>query len=109
MKNGMSIGRFSTLTTLSIRALRLYDELDVLTPAFIDPDTNHRFYGADQVSQALQIGAFRDMGLSLPQIRDILQNPKDAAEQLQQYRRELRDRFEVLQSTMNLLNRVIKV
>jgi DNA-binding transcriptional MerR regulator len=108
MKNGMSIGRFSTLTTLSVRSLRLYDEMDLLTPAFIDPDTNYRFYGTDQVARALQIRAFREMGLSLPKIRQILQNPEDAAEQLKLYRHELRDRFETLQARLKLLNEAIK-
>jgi DNA-binding transcriptional MerR regulator len=107
MKNGMSIGRFSTLTELSVRSLRLYDQMDLLTPAFIDPDTNYRFYSADQVAQALQIRAFREIGLSLFKIRQILQNPEDAREQLELYRRELRDQFEALQARLNLLNKTI--
>jgi MerR family transcriptional regulator, activator of bmr gene len=44
VKNLISIGQSSKLAELSIRALRLYDELDVLKPVFIDPDTNYRRY-----------------------------------------------------------------
>ena len=33
----MTIGRFSQLSRLSLKALRLYDALELLPPAFFDP------------------------------------------------------------------------
>jgi hypothetical protein len=57
VKNLISIGKFLELSELSIRALRLYDELGVLKPTFIDPDTNSRRYGLDRVNTALRIRA----------------------------------------------------
>jgi MerR family transcriptional regulator, activator of bmr gene len=47
MKNLISIGQFSKCTGLSIRALRLYDELEGRKPAFINPDTHYRRYGLE--------------------------------------------------------------
>jgi DNA-binding transcriptional MerR regulator len=44
MKNLLPIGRFSQLTRLTIKALRLYDELGLLRPAYVDPDTAYRYY-----------------------------------------------------------------
>ena len=42
----MSIGEFARLSRLSAKALRLYDELRLLPPARVDPDSGHRWYGA---------------------------------------------------------------
>jgi DNA-binding transcriptional MerR regulator len=106
MKNMISIGRFSKLSALTVRSLRLYDEMDVLTPAFIDPDTNYRFYSLDQVPTAQQIRALREMGLSLPNIQQVLQTPNNAKEQLIVHRRELLGKVEALESILNVLNEV---
>jgi DNA-binding transcriptional MerR regulator len=106
MKNMMSIGRFSKLTKLTVRSLRLYDEMDVLTPGFVDPDTNYRFYRWDQVVTAQQIRALRDTGLSLPNIRKVLQKPHDAKEKLIVHRRELLGKVEALKSKLDVLNEV---
>jgi DNA-binding transcriptional MerR regulator len=42
----MSIGEFAGRSRLSAKALRLYDELRLLPPARVDPDSGHRWYGA---------------------------------------------------------------
>ena len=38
----LTIGRFARLSGLSIGALRHYDELDLLRPARVDPETGYR-------------------------------------------------------------------
>ena len=45
----MTIGRFARLTGLTVKALRHYDELGLLRPAAVDPETGYRLYGAEQV------------------------------------------------------------
>jgi DNA-binding transcriptional MerR regulator len=37
-----SIGEFARLGAVSIRTLRLYDEIGLLPPAEVDPDTGYR-------------------------------------------------------------------
>lgn len=50
MKNHLlSIGELSDITGVHISSLRYYDKLGVLTPAYIDPDTNYRYYTYSQV------------------------------------------------------------
>jgi DNA-binding transcriptional MerR regulator len=107
MQKMISIGKFSKLTELSVRTLRLYDELSVLRPAFIDPDTNYRNYNLDQVGTAQQIRALRGLGLSLPKIRLVMREPHEAQEQLQLHRRELRGKLEAIQSKLEVLRRMI--
>jgi DNA-binding transcriptional MerR regulator len=38
-KDLLSIGTFASMTRLSIKALRLYDELGILQPLHTDPQT----------------------------------------------------------------------
>ncbi|HEY6569973.1 MAG TPA: helix-turn-helix domain-containing protein [Candidatus Limnocylindrales bacterium] len=68
----LPIGRFARLTGLSIGALRHYDEEGVLAPADVDPATGYRRYRRDQVATARAIAALRDLELSLPAIRALL-------------------------------------
>ncbi|MGH3239531.1 MAG: VOC family protein [Spirillospora sp.] len=58
----LSIGNFSLVTGLSITALRHYNDVGLLAPAQVDPDTGYRRYGQDQISQARLYAA-------LPQLR----------------------------------------
>jgi PPM family protein phosphatase len=51
----VTIGQFSKISLLSIKALRLYDELELLQPAFIDPRTGYRYYDPAQASWARAI------------------------------------------------------
>ena len=41
----LKIGDFSKLSRVSIRMLRHYDEIGLLTPIRVDPDSGYRYYG----------------------------------------------------------------
>jgi len=71
-KDLLSIGSFANMTRLSIKALRLYDELDILKPLHIDPQSGYRYYGVDQLSSARMIRNMRDMDMPLATIRRML-------------------------------------
>jgi DNA-binding transcriptional MerR regulator len=108
VKNLIPIGQFSTRSELSIRALRLYDELDLLKPAFIDPDTNDRRYSLEQVGAAQQIRALRQFDVSLPTIRKIIADPVLTRDNLQRHRKALYQKLEVLESKLSMLDRLIR-
>lgn len=74
------IGEFSKLTQISIRMLRHYDELGLLTPAYIDPTSGYRFYTAQQLTRLNRIRALQDLGLSLEQIGVLLTDDLSPAE-----------------------------
>lgn len=67
-----SIGQFARLGAVSIRTLRHYDEINLLRPAEVDPDTGYRFYSPKQLRQLNRIVALKDMGLTLGQIRRLV-------------------------------------
>lgn len=68
------IGDFSQLGQVSVRTLRLYDELDLIKPAETDKWTGYRYYTLDQLPRLNRILALKDLGLSLEQIADLLKN-----------------------------------
>jgi DNA-binding transcriptional MerR regulator len=66
------IGEFSRLSRVSIRMLRHYDQLGLLTPSQTDQFTGYRYYSADQLPRLNRILALRDLGFSLEQIAGML-------------------------------------
>ncbi|MFC0548274.1 MerR family transcriptional regulator [Kutzneria chonburiensis] len=75
----LSIGDFSRMTYLSVKALRHYHELGLLVPAEIDPATGYRLYGPEQARTAQVIRRFRDLGMPLDEVRAMLAAPDVAA------------------------------
>ncbi len=71
-RNLMPIGRFARSCRLSVKALRHYDELGLLEPAFVDPQSRYRYYGRHQARDALMIGMLRSLDLPMAVIRSAL-------------------------------------
>lgn len=78
--NLLRIGDFSQLAQLTVPALRHYDEVGLLKPAYVDKFTDYRYYSLDQLTAVNRILALRDLGLSLDQIRRILHEPLTAGQ-----------------------------
>ena len=68
----LKIGDFSKLSRVSIRMLRHYDEIGLLKPVWIDPESGYRYYSAEQLPVAGRINALKDMGFGLAAIGEIL-------------------------------------
>ncbi len=64
------IGEFSSMTGLSIRTLRYYDEIELLTPAEVDLFTNYRYYSEEQLSDVKIIETLKEVGFSLEEIKN---------------------------------------
>jgi DNA-binding transcriptional MerR regulator/effector-binding domain-containing protein len=71
----LTIGEFSRMTHLSVKALRHYHDVGVLEPAAIDRFTGYRSYEASQVPSAQVIRRLRDLGMPLDSIRSVLAAP----------------------------------
>ncbi|MWV55723.1 MerR family transcriptional regulator [Streptococcus zhangguiae] len=72
MKNILRIGEFSKINSISIRTLRFYDQIDLLHPYYIDPETNYRYYHIKQSSIVDSIQYLRQLDFSLEDIKAIL-------------------------------------
>jgi len=68
----LRIGDFSQLAQVSVPTLRHYDELGLLKPAMVDKFTEYRYYTVEQLPRLARILALKDLGLSLDQIKQLL-------------------------------------
>jgi DNA-binding transcriptional MerR regulator len=68
----LKIGDFSRLGQISVRMLRHYDQLGLIKPAYVDPESDYRYYSLDQLPRLHRILALKDLGLSLDQIEQVL-------------------------------------
>ncbi len=84
------IGEFSKMSKTTVKTLRYYDETGLLKPQQTDPFTNYRFYTSKQLIKLHQIKAFRQIGLSIDEIKMILAG-RNAKEILKKRKAELLD------------------
>jgi DNA-binding transcriptional MerR regulator len=68
----LKIGDFSQLAQVSVRALRIYDEMGLLKPVHVDRYTGYRYYETEQLPRLNRIIALKDLGFSLDQISHAL-------------------------------------
>lgn len=68
----LSIGEFSRVTRLSIKALRLYHEKGLLVPDRVSLESRYRYYSSTAADRARVIVSLKDMGFSLDEIGAIL-------------------------------------
>lgn len=75
MQAELSIGAFSRMTFLSVKALRHYHEIGLLAPVRIDAGSGYRHYSVEQVPIAQVIRRLRDLGMPLGEIGTIVRAP----------------------------------
>lgn len=66
------MGDFVQVSHLSRKALRLYDERNILRPAYVDPDSGYRYYQPDQLVTARLIRALRQIDMPLAAIQKVV-------------------------------------
>ena len=78
-----SIGEFSRITGVTVKALRFYHDEGLLVPSFIDPQSGYRYYAEPMIDRARAIVYLRGLEFPLDQIKSILEDaPDDDNEQL---------------------------
>ncbi|MBN1934486.1 MAG: MerR family transcriptional regulator [Anaerolineae bacterium] len=67
------IDEFSKFSQVPTKTLRYYDEIGLLKPAEVDLFTGYRYYSASQLPRLHRILAMKNLGLSLDQIGQLLE------------------------------------
>ncbi|MER5185392.1 MerR family transcriptional regulator [Streptomyces sp. NPDC002896] len=75
----LTIGAFAKASRLSPKALRLYDECGLLTPARVDPVTGYRLYAPEQLDRARLVAWLRRLGMPLARIQHVCELETGAA------------------------------
>lgn len=68
----LSIGDLARHTDVSVRMLRHYDTLGLVTPEQVDECTGYRWYAASQIGRVNSLTALKELGFTLEQCRSIL-------------------------------------
>jgi len=71
----MQIKEFAEFTGVSVRTLHYYDEIGLLTPAFVDRSTGYRFYDENSLLRMQEILFYRELDFSLKSIKEIVSSP----------------------------------
>ncbi|MFE7508358.1 MerR family transcriptional regulator [Promicromonospora sp. NPDC057488] len=78
----LSIGEFARGSGLTPKALRLYDELDLLRPDRVDTFSGYRWYAPAQLDRARLVARLRLVGMPLERIREVAAAPSGVAADL---------------------------
>ena len=69
-----TVNKLSKLAGISARTLRYYDEIGILKPARIN-SSGYRIYGQSEVNLLQQILFYKELGMPLENIKDIITDP----------------------------------
>lgn len=74
MNQYMSIGKVSKLKNVSIKSLRYYDQIGILKPAFVNTETNYRYYTNEQLYLLDAITVCIKLGIPLKDLNNYVEN-----------------------------------
>lgn len=74
MSQYMSIGKVSKLKNVSIKSLRYYDQIGILKPAFVNTETNYRYYTKEQLYLLDAITVCIKLGIPLKDLNNYVEN-----------------------------------
>ena len=89
------IGDFSRLCRITVRTIRYYDEIGLLKPVRVEQTTGYRYYSIEQLPTLNRIIMLKGIGLSLDDIKGLLNNGMSAdyiRQLLQVKRTEIQER-----------------
>lgn len=105
----IKIGEFSKINHVSIPTLRLYDELGILKPIYVDKDSNYRYYSINQNARLDMIQYMRELNMNLSEIKNIL-NSNDVTlieSTLIKKKKQIKDQINELNLSLTAISRTI--
>jgi DNA-binding transcriptional MerR regulator len=103
----LTVKRLSKLAGVSVRTLHFYDEIGLLRPGRLGAN-GYRYYGEAALLRLQQILFYKELGLSLDEIAEVLDQPGfDVAEALAAHRRALQERVGRLGRLIETVDRTI--
>lgn len=103
----MKVGDVARLAGVSVRTLHHYEELGLLQPDR-DAESGYRRYSDEDMARLQQVLFYRELGLGLDQIGDIMNAPDfDRRQALLEQRRLLADQVVRLQATLRLVDKTL--
>lgn len=102
-----TVQKLARLAGVSLRTLRYYDEIGLLKPARIN-SSGYRIYGQNEVNRLQQILFYRELGVNLESIKDIITAPTfDELKALIEHREKLLEKREQLELLITTVDKTI--
>jgi len=102
-----TVQKLAQAAGISSRTLRYYDEIGLLKPVRIN-SSGYRIYGQSEVDQLQQILFYRELGLELNNIKEIVTAPAfDGAQALREHRLKLYQKREQLNDLITNVEKTI--
>jgi len=104
----LTVKQLASLAGVSVRTLYYYDEIGLLKPDSIS-ENSYRHYGDQAVLRLQQILFYRELGMPLVSIRDLVTRPEfDVVHALQVHRTALQERSNRLYILINTIEKTIE-
>lgn len=101
------MNKLAGISGISTRALRYYDSIELLRPARVSSN-GYRIYGQNEVEKLQQILFYREMGITLDEIKTILNDPEfDKAKALQNHLTALQIKKEQIETLIENVSNTI--
>jgi DNA-binding transcriptional MerR regulator len=97
------IGEFARLAGVSIKTLRYYDAIGLLSPAAIDARTQYRLYASRQLQDVATIRSLKALGASLNEIRRVAGRQESRCERSELLRKLKRNALGSIESAQRTL------
>lgn len=112
MTNLYTIGEVSRFLKISTKALRHYDEMELLKPYYIAPDTNYRYYSYDQFF-TIDVIRYLNKTLSIPldNVKKLLEENKESdylLELLESHKKFLNEKIAAMEYSKQLTDNLIR-
>jgi DNA-binding transcriptional MerR regulator len=110
MRTGLSIGEFSQITHLSVKTLRRYHEAGLLEPDEIDAYSGYRYYSTAQVPTAQVIRRFRDLGMPVREVGEVLatRDPQERSALIARHLDRLEGQLDQTRAAVSSLRRLLQ-
>lgn len=108
----LSIGDFARLAGVSVRMLRHYDQLGLVSPARVDDHSGYRFYEPGQLPRLHALLGLKDLGFTLEQIKPMLAGQVDTnrfRSLLDERRAALRDQIDADRRRLDEVERRLRL
>jgi DNA-binding transcriptional MerR regulator/effector-binding domain-containing protein len=105
-----TIGEFSRVSGLTVKALRFYHEEGILVPSFVDPETAYRYYHDSQIEAARAIAFLRGLDFSVAEIKELLESggsEKHFLDALERHKTALAEKAKQIKKTLKSLEQFI--
>lgn len=105
-----TIGEFSKITGLTVKALRFYHDKGLLVPAYVDERTGYRHYDVRLIDKARVIVELRRLEFTLEQIAEMLATCDDEADLLdflERQRNQLAEKLRQYRGALTALDKLI--